>query len=192
MAKLYFYYGPMGSMKTAKAIITAHNYKEQGFKPLVFTSALDNRFGTGKLASRVPGLECEAIPLTREDDFRLREDVKEADVIIVDEAQFLTADQVTQLAAVVDVRGIDVLCYGLRTDFTTCLFEGSNRLMALADVIREEIAMCSCGRKATVNARLVNGKVTIEGEQVVVGASCYKPMCRKCWCIQLVNNETAL
>lgn len=195
MAKLYYYYGPMGSMKTAKAIITAYNYEEQGIETLCFTSQIDKRYGEGRLASRVQGLERPAIAINNASNV-LQHFLDELEkhpvgVVICDEIQFFTPSQIDDLATIVDFHARDVLCYGLRTDFRLDLFPGSARLLALADVIREEIAMCRCGRKATVNARLIEGRVTREGAQILVGANeSYRPFCRRCFRAALAKEET--
>ena len=164
MAKLYFKYGSMGSSKTAQALITKYNYEENGMRVWLVKPAADNRDGEIVLRSRV-GLEAVAEVVPPEADicelFRQRE---RTDVIIVDECQFMTAAQIDQLRDIVDTANIPVLCFGLRTDFQSKLFDGSRRLFEVADTITEIKAICDCGAKATTNARLdVDGYVVTEG-----------------------------
>ena len=185
MAKLYFRYGVMGSSKSAQALITKFNYEEQGMQVWLIKPAADTRNGKGKVVSRI-GLEQSADSITEEMDlyriFRDRE--KEFnDVIIVDEAQFLQPHHVEELRDIVDHYNVPVFCFGLRTDFRTKLFPGSARLFELADSITELKTVCTCGGKATVNARLdAAGNVVTEGEQFFLGGNeSYRPMCYKCW-----------
>ncbi|MBQ0133522.1 MAG: thymidine kinase [Clostridiales bacterium] len=182
MAKLYFKYGAMGSSKTAQALITKFNYEERGMKVWLIKPALDDRDGAAVLRSRV-GLSATADVMRPEDDVAaLWRKRGGSDVIIADEAQFLTGEQIEQLRALVDEEDLPVLCFGLRTDFLTRLFPGSQRLMELADSITEIKTICECGAKATVNARLVNGRVVTEGEQVMLGGNeSYLAMCHRCW-----------
>ncbi len=188
MAKLYFYYGAMGASKTAQALMTRFNYEEKGQNALLAKADLDTRDDAGGkilLKSRV-GLEAECILLSEvckklsEDD--AEEYIKGYDVVIVDEAQFATAEQIMHLTDIVDVYGIPVICYGLRSDFRGELFPGSERLLALADKILEIKTMCWCGCKATMNARFNENGIIKEGEQIVLGAnSNYTALCRKHW-----------
>ncbi len=182
MAKLYFKYGAMGSSKTAQALITKFNYEERGLTVWLIKPALDDRDGTPILRSRI-GLEAEAEPVDPEADLHaLYHQRGRKNVIIVDEAQFLTPEQIDQLRALVDEEDLPVLCFGLRTDFLTHLFPGSARLMELADSITEIKTICSCGAKATVNARISDGWVVTEGAQVMLGANdSYVAMCHRCW-----------
>ena len=187
MAKLYFRYSSMNSGKTSGLIQAAYNYQERGMSPLIFTSALDNRYGEGKVASRV-GLEMPAIPLNKDDNV-LRKYAEYAQTnicaIFVDEAQFLTREQVLDLARLVDERGIPVLCYGLRSDFLGNLFEGSATLLVFADEIEEVKSICHCGRKATMNARITN-----DMSQVSIGGNeSYVSMCRKHFLEHLKNKQ---
>ncbi|HWT26976.1 MAG TPA: thymidine kinase, partial [Mobilitalea sp.] len=155
MAKLYFKYGAMGSSKTAQALITKFNYEERGMKVWLIKPQIDNRDGENLVKSRV-GLSSPAYVLPSTEDVYqtyLKMD-KQMDVVIVDECQFLTEDQVDQLAVLVMDYNIPVLCFGLRADFRTKLFPGSKRLFEIADSITEIKTICSCGRKATVNVRL--------------------------------------
>ena len=182
MAKLYFKYGAMGSSKSAQALITQFNYEELGMRVWLIKPSIDDRDGAAIVKSRV-GLFREADVIFPEDDLRTRYEVAgKCDVIIADEAQFLT-QQIDQLREIVDEADIPVLCFGLRTDFLTHLFPGSQRLMELADSITEIKNVCACGSKATVNARLdANGNILTEGSQVFLGGNdSYIAMCHRCW-----------
>ena len=183
MAKLYFKYGAMGSSKTATALITKYNYEESGMKVWLIKPSADRRDGTFTLKSRI-GLTAEAESIAPEIDLReLYRKRPRADVIIVDECQFMTADQIDQLRWLVDREDLPVLCFGLRTDFRTQLFPGSRRLFELADSITEIKTICDCGRKATTNARISpDGYVLTEGDQVYLGGNdSYIAMCHKCY-----------
>ena len=183
MAKLYFKYGAMGSSKSAQALITQFNYEELGMRVWLIKPSIDDRDGAAIVKSRV-GLFREADVIFPEDDLRTRyEAAGKYDVIIADEAQFLTPQQIDQLREIVDEADIPVLCFGLRTDFLTHLFPGSQRLMELADSITEIKNVCACGSKATVNARLdANGNILTEGSQVFLGGNdSYIAMCHRCW-----------
>ena len=184
MAKLYFKYGAMGSSKTAQALITKFNYEERGMRVWLIKPALDTRDGASVIRSRI-GLEAECFPVSRDADLLslYRENSTAYDVIIADECQFFTEAQVDALRTIVNDYGIPVLCFGLRTDFLCRLFEGSRRLFEVADSIAEIKTICSCGSKATVNARLDgNMQVVTEGAQVMLGGNdCYIAMCHKCW-----------
>ena len=182
MAKLYFKYGAMGSSKTATALITKYNYEERGMKVWLIKPALDDRDGVATLRSRV-GLSAEANVIAAGDDVAERwRTESRSDVIIADEAQFFTPEQIDALRTLVDEDDIPVLCFGLRTDFRTKLFPGSARLLELADSITEIKTICDCGAKATVNARIFNGRVVTEGEQVMLGGNdSYLAMCHRCW-----------
>lgn len=183
MAKLYFRYGAMGSSKTANALITKFNYEERGMKVWLIKPALDNRDGANTIRSRI-GLEQEAYAASRDTDlFAELEKDRSYHAIIADECQFFTADQVDQLRRIVDVYEIPVFCYGLRTDFLTHLFEGSRRLFEVADSVSEIKTVCSCGKKAIVNARIDGkGNVVTEGGQVLIGGNdSYVAMCHSCW-----------
>lgn len=177
MAKLYFRYGAMGSSKTANAIMVRHNYLERGQKVLMLKPRLDNRDGENIIASRC-GLQCQCHFMEDLASFR----VKDYDCVIVDEAQFLTREQVEQLLRVVDEENVPVIAYGLRADFQGNFFEGSQWLMAWADTIEEVKTICWCGKKATCNARVSGGRVVKEGDQIVLGGSeQYVSLCRKHW-----------
>ena len=183
MAKLYFKYGAMGSSKTAQALITKFNYEELGMSVWLIKPSTDTRDGADIIRSRI-GLQRSARIITPEQN--IVEEYAAAgrhDVIIADEAQFFTPEQIDQLRTLVDEENIPVLCFGLRTDFPTKLFPGSRRLMELADVIEEIKTMCDCGAKGTVNARIDGqGYVVTEGEQVMLGGNdSYIAMCHRCY-----------
>lgn len=185
MAKLYFKYGVMGSSKSAQALITKFNYEEQGMRVWLIKPARDTRDGTNLIRSRI-GLEQKADAIGEEIDLFavfIEREKEFYEVIIIDEAQFLTPEQVEQLRDIVDTYHIPVLCFGLRTDFRTKLFPASARLFELADSISELKTVCACGKKAMVNARLdQEGHVITEGEQVFLGGNeSYRPMCYRCW-----------
>ena len=184
MAKLYFKYGAMGSSKTAQALITKFNYEERGMKVWLIKPALDTRDGKSVIRSRV-GLEEECTAIDKSElifDTFTNERI-EADVIIADECQFFTAEQIDALRRIVDEYEVPVLCFGLRTDFLSHLFEGSRRLFEVADSISEIKTICECGSKATINARLdEDGRVVTEGSQVMLGGNeSYVAMCHRCW-----------
>ena len=183
MAKLYFKYGAMGSSKTAQALITKYNYEENGMRVWLIKPAADSRDGEIILRSRV-GLEAPAEVIGATADIcRLFEKRSKIDVIIADECQFLTPEQIGQLRSIVDEYDIPVLCFGLRTDFLSTLFPGSRRLFEVADTISEIKAICDCGAKATTNARIDgDGYIVTEGAQILMGGNDrYIAMCHKCW-----------
>ena len=184
MSKLYFKFGAMGCSKTAQALITKFNYEEKNLKILLLKPSIDTRDGADIVRSRI-GLEAKAVVVAPEDDiFALfAQQYFDRAAVIVDECQFLKEKQVDQLAQIVIEYDIPVFCFGLSTDFTTHLFEGSRRLFEIAESITEIKSVCKCGKKATVNARVDNkGNVVFDGEQVVLGGNDrYVPMCRKCW-----------
>ena len=183
MAKLYFKYGAMGSSKSAQALITQFNYEELGMSVWLIKPSVDTRDGANIIKSRI-GLERSAQVITPEQDI-VKEYAKAGrhDVIISDEAQFFTPEQIDQLRELVDFEDIPVLCFGLRTDFLTHVCPGSKRLLELADSITEIKTVCACGRKATVNARVdENGRVITHGDQVFLGGNdSYVAMCHRCW-----------
>ena len=177
MAKLYFRYGAMGSSKTANAIMVVYNYHERGQKALLIKPAIEKRDGEAAVSSR-SGLTAPCVYMEDLENI----DVKSYDCLVVDEAQFLNKAQVEKLVHVVDDLGVPVVCYGLRADFRGNLFEGSTWLLAWADSIEEVKTVCWCGRKATCNARIENGRVVKQGEQIVLGGNeSYTALCRKHW-----------
>lgn len=175
MAKLYFYYSAMNAGKTTLLLQSAHNYRERGMRPLLFTPALDDRYAVGLIRSRI-GLESEAVAFAGEDDLfeEVQEQLEKHNIhcVLVDEAQFLTRDQVFQLSEVVDRLSIPVLCFGLRTDFQGELFEGSRYLLAWADQLEELKTICHTGKKATMVVRVDDdGYALREGSQVEIGGN---------------------
>ncbi len=185
MAKLYFKYGAMGSSKTAQALITKYNYEENDLKVWLIKPSADTRDGVQILRSRI-GLAATVEVIPPETDVYalfVRNRAGKCDVIIVDECQFLASAQIDQLRAIVNDYNIPVMCFGLRTDFQTRLFPGSQRLMEIADTIQEIKTICDCGAKATVNARIDSqGHIVTEGAQVVLGGNdSYIAMCHKCY-----------
>ena len=178
MAKLYYYYGAMGSSKTANALMTKFNYWEVGQKALICKPATDTRDGKLTVRSRA-GLEEECVLLEELTEYT-EEEIKQYQCIIVDEVQFATAEQIEFLSDVVDFMEVPVICYGLRADFQNKLFPGSERLLAIADHIQELKTVCWCGRKATCNARYNENGIVREGAQVMLGSNDnYKALCRK-------------
>ncbi|MBO7376701.1 MAG: thymidine kinase [Clostridia bacterium] len=192
MAKLYFNYGAMGCSKSAQALITKFNYEERDMKVMLMKPSLDTRDGEGVVSSRI-GLRADALCVSPDADlFRLyTEKFSDCQVVIVDECQFLTPEQVDQLGALVTELDVPVLCFGLATDFLTHLFPGSKRLFEIAESITEIKSVCRCGRKATVNARLDDdGRVLFSGDQVCIGGNeRYTAMCRKCWLEKKAEQE---
>ncbi len=183
MAKLYFKYGAMGSSKTANALITKFNYEERGMRVWLIKPSVDDRDGADIIRSRI-GLEQRAQIITPDMDiFKEFKSHVSTHAVIADECQFFTAAQIDQLRAIVDELDIPVLCFGLRTDFLTHTFEGSHRLFEVADSISEIKTICTCGKKAVVNARIDgNGRVVTEGGQILIGGNdSYVAMCHACW-----------
>ena len=185
MAKLYFSYSTMNAGKSTLLLQAAYNYRERGMRTLLFNSALYAEDGEGKITSRI-GISSEEELYGQEDDLfdriRMAQDEAKVDCVLVDEAQFLTPEQVWQLARVADRLKIPVMCYGLRTDFRGQLFPGSAELLAVADVMREIRTICYCGAKATMVVRKgADGGVLTAGEQVSIEKSVYVSLCRKHW-----------
>ena len=192
MSKLYFRYGAMNCGKSTLLMQVAHNYEENSKKVIVIKSSIDTK-GEDHLESRIGVKRKVDILINKKESFKkYLNDFKLAACILVDEAQFLTAKQVEELWKVTKQLNIPVICYGLKTDFQSHLFEGSKRLLELADEIEELITICSCGKRAKFNARYVNGKFTLEGKEVVIDGSCdnvvYHPMCGKCYLNELEKN----
>ncbi|MDD3048516.1 MAG: thymidine kinase [Bacilli bacterium] len=183
MAKLYFTYGAMGSGKTVVALMTRFNYIELGMNVLFIKPATDTRDGVNYIKTRI-GLQAEVEIYSPKDNILeiFEEQLKTSNVVIVDEVQFSTKKQIEELKYISEELGIDVLTYGLRTDFSTSLFPGSSRLFELADTIRELKSMCHCGNKAIVNARYQDDEIIYEGEQIFIGGNDkYKGLCHRCW-----------
>jgi thymidine kinase len=184
MAKLYFYYSSMNAGKSTTLLQSSYNYRERGMNTLVLTPELDNRFQTGTVSSRI-GLTAEATPFTTADNLLalVKQSVATQPLhcLLIDEAQFLSREQVQQLGDVADDLGVPVLCYGLRTDFQGQLFEGSQHLLAWADNLVEIKTICHCGSKATMVLRLDgHGRVVKQGAQIKIGGNeSYQAVCRK-------------
>ncbi|GAL15995.1 thymidine kinase [Vibrio astriarenae] len=184
MAQMYFYYSAMNAGKSTTLLQSSFNYQERGMNPLILTAALDDRYGVGKVSSRI-GLQAEAQLFSTDTDLfadisALNEQEKRH-CVLVDECQFLSKEQVYQLTEVVDKLNIPVLCYGLRTDFLGELFEGSRHLLAWADKLIELKTICHCGRKANMVIRTdEHGKAIAEGDQVAIGGNDrYVSVCRQ-------------
>jgi thymidine kinase len=186
MAKLYFHYSTMNAGKSTVLLQAAHNYVERGMSPYLMTAQFDNRAGDGRIASRI-GIGQAADTFSQAEDLfkkiAARLDAGPCACIFIDEAQFLSADQVWQLARAVDDLGVPIMCYGLRVDFQGQLFPGSATLLALADEMREVRTICHCGKKATMVVRRDAGGRTIkEGAQVQIGGNeTYVSLCRRHW-----------
>lgn len=192
MSKLYFYYSTMNAGKTTALLQSSYNYRERGMKTLLFTAAIDDRYGVGVIKSRI-GLQASANLFGSDDDlFEITstETKKEKiDCVLLDEAQFLSKDQVYQLTEVTDRLHIPVLAFGLRTDFLGNLFAGSQALLAWADELKELKTICHCGKKATMVVRLdENNQAVREGSQIEIGGNDrYISMCRKHFKEQVID-----
>jgi thymidine kinase len=184
MAKLYFYYASMNAGKSTLLLQADFNYRERGMRTMLWTAAIDDRYGRGKIASRI-GLEAAASLYGPGTDLRREVEAQHRAAalacVLIDEAQFLSREQVFQLASICDDLRVPVLAYGLRTDFQANLFEGSKWLLALADVLSEIKAICVCGSKATMNLRLnADGRALREGAQTEIGGNeRYVAVCRR-------------
>lgn len=179
MAKLYFYYSTMNAGKSTSLLQASHNYRERGMKTLLFTAKIDNRAG-GRIASRI-GFGADALHFDAETSFLELCNGNKVDCVLVDEAQFLTQNQVKQLARLVDEFNLPVMCYGLRTDFQGELFPGSAALLAWSDTLVELKTICCCGKKATMVVRVrADGTVERDGAQIEIGGNeRYISLCRK-------------
>ncbi len=184
MAKLYFYYSSMNAGKSTALLQSSYNYRERGMNTLVMAPAVDDRFGSGKVTSRI-GIESNATEFSADHDLfeviRSAASAEDIHCVLIDEAQFLTRDQVFQLGDVTDRLDIPVLAYGLRTDFQGEPFEGSKYLLAWSDNLKEIKAICHCGTKATMVVRMdESGNAVTSGSQVEIGGNDrYVSMCRK-------------
>lgn len=192
MAKFYFVFSTMNAGKSAHLLMKAHSFLENNIPILCIKPSIDDRDGEGVIKSRI-GIQMECLTIDPDDDIKAI--IKQYNInmnavgqpspkwILCDESQFLTGEQVEQLASIVDDYDINVMCYGLRNDFTGHLFPGSRRLFELADNIEEMKLSCACGRKAIINARFdEDGEIITNGEQIQIGGNdMYKPMCRKCY-----------
>lgn len=196
MAKLYFYYASMNAGKSTTLLQADFNYRERGMRTMLFTAAIDDRFESGKITSRI-GLDTPATLFDADTDIAAqvieRHRTEPLSCVLVDEAQFLTAAQVDQLAHLADGIGIPVLAYGLRTDFQAQLFPGSARLLALADALIEIKSVCMCGRKATMNLRVdAEGRAVAKGAQTEIGGNDrYVALCRRHFVEALAGEVTA-
>lgn len=192
VAKLFYKFGPMSSSKSLRLLTTAYDLEQKGINIMVLKPSVDNRDGEEVIRSRA-GLERECVSFGQNVNLYkaikayrnvLAAQLKSLVWVIIDECQFLTEQQVTQLSDVVDFLDVNVMCFGLRTDFQSKLFPGSKRLFEIADDIEEIKSTCECGeRKASINARFdSNGDVVVDGEQVMIGGDeKYRAICRKCW-----------
>jgi thymidine kinase len=180
LAKLYFRYSAMNAGKSTALLQVAHNYEEQGQRVCLYTAAIDHRYGAGKITSRL-GPQREAATFDAHFDFFAS--APNVNCILVDEAQFLSSEQVKQLHRLAHVRGIPVICYGLRSDFLGEPFRGASYLMTLADTIEELKNICTCGKKATMNIRVDGqGRRMTAGEQIDIGGNeRYQHVCGKCF-----------
>ena len=184
--KLYFKYGVMGCSKTAQALMTKFNYEQQGFNVLLIKPSIDNRDDEGSktiIKSRI-GLKSEAYAFSQNENlfklFSAKNKIKKIDVVIVDECQFCKTHQVEELKKI--TKFVPVICYGLKTNFKTKLFEGSKRLIELADSLTELNSICECGKKATLNGRFINGKLATSGSEILIGGDeSYKALCFDCY-----------
>jgi len=188
LAKVYFRYAAMNAGKSTQLLQVRHNYHERHQRTLLLMPHLDNREGEDVIAPRIGAITAKVDALVYSDTnlWTLVDQDTQAkgrlDCVLVDEAQFLSPEQVMHLCEVADFFDIPVMCYGLRADFRAQLFPGSAALMALADDIEELKTICWCGRKATINARLLDGHVLREGPQVLIGGNeTYTALCRKHW-----------
>ena len=194
MAKLYFYYAAMNAGKSTTLLQADFNYRERGMETMLWTAAHDDRAGTGTIGSRI-ALSAPAYTYSPQLDLfeAIGEELKKRELhcVLVDEAQFLTRDHVLQLCRVTDELNIQVLCYGLRTDFQANLFEGSAALLALADALVELKAVCECGRKATMNLRVdAEGHAVAAGAQTEIGGNDrYVALCRRHFFERLKESE---
>lgn len=179
--KMYFYYGVMGSSKTAMALMKSFSFKEHGKKVVLLKPETDKRDGKTVLKSRI-GLFENAVTINKNNTFKETiKNIEEYDILIVDEAQFLTSGQVDELRDLAD-SSFMIMCYGLKTDYMGNLFEGSKRLLELSDCIREIPSPCLCGQKATMNARYIGNKIIYSGEQIDLGSNeKYVGLCHNCW-----------
>ena len=187
MSKLYYYYGAMNCGKSLSLLSKAYGFRERGIDVLLIKSTVDTR-DSGVIRSRALSVEEPCLSVTQSDDIFIKvtqalSEGPDYKWILVDECQFLTPVQVDQLAKVVDVLNINVICYGLRTDFQTHLFPGSQRLFEICDKIEEMKSTCKCGNRASINARMdANGNIVTEGEQVSCGGEDkYVTLCRRCF-----------
>ena len=182
MSKLYFKYGVMGSSKSANALMTKYNYEQKGFNILLIKPAIDTRDGD-MVSSRI-GISCKCFKFGKDFDlvkyFNEKNSLKKINGVIVDEAQFCTREQIEALREIANT--VPVICFGLKTNFKSELFEGSKRLLEIADNISEIKTVCKCGNKAIINAKLVGGKIVKDGNEIDIGGDeKYISICYNCW-----------
>ena len=181
MKKLYFKYGAMGSSKSAQALMTAFNFNQKGYEVLLMKPSIDTREGKAVISSRI-GLQRDCLTFSKDQNlYDLVINSPSVQVVIVDEAQFCTTKQINELKQITE-QDIIVMCYGLLTNFKSELFEGSKRLIELAESIKEIKSVCRCGCKANFNARIINGLVTVNGKEIQIGGDeSYEAMCYSCY-----------
>lgn len=182
MSKLYFRYGAMNCGKTTALLQVAYNYEEKGKKIIILKPSIDKK-GDKNIVSRL-GIERKVDYLILPDDSILEKvKLKNIDCILVDEVQFMSKDQIKELWIIAKIHNIPVICYGLKSNFKAELFEGSKHIIALADELEELYTICSCGKKARFNARIINGKYVMEGDVVAIDGidATYEPLCGKCY-----------
>ena len=183
MAQLYYRYSTMNAGKSIELIKVAYNYEERGQRVMTLLPAIDDRYGVGVITSRI-GIQREAL-LVKDDTnilelFLAEKEKGEIDCVLIDECQFLRKHHVEELIEIVDTFNVPVMAYGLKNDFRNQLFEGSYYMLIYADKIEEIKTICWCGRKATMVARVVDGKIVKQGEQIVIGGNdMYVSLCRK-------------
>ena len=184
MSNLTFTYGVMGSSKTAQALITRYNYLQKGFNVILAKPDIDNRNDDIEItvSSRI-GISAPCLTFKNNEnliELYLKHLTLNNNILIIDEAQFCTKEQVDQLKSI--SKSVDVLCFGLKTNFKSELFEGSKRLIEIADSISEISHICRCGKNAIINARFINGKVTTDGDEILIGGDeSYEALCYNCW-----------
>jgi len=190
MAKIYFRYAAMNAGKSTQLLQVCYNYRERNQKTFLLKPRIDNRDSEDWIKPRIGSISAK-VDFIIEPNTNLYDLVKEKqfDCIVIDEAQFLSREQVIQLCQIADYKDIPIMCYGLRSDFRAELFPGSAALLALADDIEELKTICWCGKKATINARMIDGKITMEGPQVLIGGNeRYISVCRKHWFLKQPQN----
>ena len=189
MGKLYFYYSAMGAGKSLDLIRTAYNYEEKGMSVLVLSPSIDKRYGENIVKSRA-GLSRESISISKDVDIINRFDVGLYNCLLVDEVQFFSKNQIKQLYRISWYYDIPVICFGLRADFRLEPFEASAYLLSLADEIKELKTICKCGKKATISARIIDGKVVTSGDQILIGGNeSYEAMCKDCFLTIIKKNK---
>ena len=189
MAKMYFRYGAMNCGKTAALLQVAHNYEEQGMKVLVIKSIVDKK-GDDTIVSRIGISRKVDLLLSLKDSIKDKINLNNIDCILVDEAQFMTKEQIKELWIISKIKDIPVICYGLKTNFKGELFEGSKTAIELSDELEELATICKCGEKARFNARVINGEYVLDGDVVAIDGidAKYEPLCGKCYIEKVLKN----